>query len=85
MPLHMRTMHTSESDKKFQCDKCGKGFIDITRMREHSISVHSSERPFPCRFGCGFSCSTRGNRTKHEKAKHKAESLNVVEKEEKHI
>ena len=67
---HMRTIHTSESDKKYQCDQCGKGFVDKTRLREHTISVHTSERPFACRFVCGYACSSAGNRTKHEKLKH---------------
>ena len=67
-------MHTSESDKKYLCDKCNKGFIDITRLKEHMRSVHTGERPFPCRYGCGYSCSSRGNMKKHEKAKHKIKS-----------
>ena len=67
---HLRTIHTSESDKKYQCDQCGKGFIDKTRLSTHKLSVHTDKKPFPCRFKCGYACSDAGNRNKHEKSKH---------------
>jgi len=73
LPKHIKTMHTSENDKKYQCDKCGKGFVDKTRLASHTISVHTSEKPFACRFKCGFACSSAGNRTKHE-FKHNTQS-----------
>ena len=67
---HMRTMHTTDDDKKYQCDECGKGFIDKTRLGSHILSLHTNEKPFVCRFMCGFACSSSGNRTKHETARH---------------
>ena len=67
---HTRTMHTTDGEKKYQCDECGKGFVDKTRLRSHIISLHKHEKPFACRFMCGFSCSSSGNRTKHENARH---------------
>ena len=70
MLKHIKTKHTSESEKKYQCGECGKGFIEKNRLSVHTQSVHTNEKPFPCRFMYGFACSDLGNRTKHEKLKH---------------
>ena len=67
---HFRTAHTKESEKKYQCQQCEKGFIDITSLSVHMISVHSDKKPFTCRYSCGFAASDPGNRNKHEKGKH---------------
>lgn len=68
--VHMKNMHTKDSDKRYQCDQCGKGFLDMDKLRGHHISVHLKARPYVCRFGCGAASSDKGNRKKHEVTKH---------------
>jgi len=70
MWLHMKTMHAKDSDKKYQCDECGKGFVQISKLEGHKMSVHIKARPFVCRFGCGAATNDKGNRKKHEITKH---------------
>ena len=70
MWIHMKTMHTKDSEKKYQCDECGKGFVELGKYEAHKMSVHMKERPFVCRFGCGAASSDKGNRKKHEITKH---------------
>ena len=70
MWIHMKTMHTKDSDKKYQCDECGKGFVEQGKYESHKMSVHDKARPFLCRFGCGAATSDKGNRKKHEVTKH---------------
>ena len=68
---HKKTIHTKESEKKYQCDHCEKGFIDKTRRDVHVQSVHMKKKPFICRFDCGYACADGGNRLKHEKLHHR--------------
>ena len=70
MWIHMKTMHTKDSDKKYQCDECGKGFVELGKYESHKMSVHAKARPFVCRYGCGAASSDKGNRKKHEISKH---------------
>jgi len=67
---HMRTKHTKDSDKKYQCDQCVKGFLELAKLEGHKLSVHIKARPYVCRFGCGAATSDKGNRKKHEVSKH---------------
>ena len=69
MKLHMNTMHLSDNEKKLKCDMCGKGFAYKHSLKEHTM-IHTQEKSFLCRFGCGFGSRTPGNRSKHE-IKHK--------------
>jgi hypothetical protein len=39
--------------------------------------VHSDERPYKCKFGCGFGAKTAGNCKKHEESKHTRKRLYV--------
>ena len=66
---HMLTMHGTEEDKKFRCEECGKGFILRDKLVAHRV-IHSKEKPFPCRFNCGYASKTAGNRRKHEEGVH---------------
>ena len=66
---HMLTMHGTEEDKKFRCEECGKGFILRDKLVAHKV-IHSTEKPFVCRFNCGYSSKTAGNRRKHEEGVH---------------
>jgi len=68
--IHMKTMHTQDKDKKYQCDQCGKGFPEMGKLEIHKMSVHINARPYECRYGCGAACNDKGNRKKHEVTKH---------------
>jgi len=70
MWLHLKTMHTKDSDKKYQCDLCGKGFVEMRSLEKHKMSVHIKARPYACRFGCGAASNDKGNRKKHEISQH---------------
>ena len=70
MGIHMKTMHTKDSEKKYQCEMCGKGFAAVDKYQSHKMSVHIKARPFVCRYGCGAATNDKGNRKKHEITKH---------------
>ena len=68
---HILRRHTRNEDKKYQCKDCGTGYINKELLKIHE-RIHTNERPFICRLGCGFTARTAGNRTVHEKkTKHK--------------
>ena len=62
MGMHMRTMHTKDSEKKYPCDLCEKGFAELGKLEIHKMSVHIKARPYVCRFGCGAATNDKGNR-----------------------
>ena len=67
---HMLGVHGSEEDKQYRCEICWKGFITQSKLDLHNV-FHLNERPFKCKFGCGFASKTRGNlKTHEEKGKH---------------
>ena len=70
MWIHKKTMHTNDSDKKYKCDHCTKGFVEKGKLEIHMTSVHIKNRPFVCRYECGAASNEKGNRKKHEIAKH---------------
>merc|ERR1712129_244867 len=70
MLRHIKTEHTSDSDKKYKCLQCEKGFIDKNKLEGHMRSVHIRDRPFVCRYSCGVASNDKGNRKKHEIGKH---------------
>ena len=53
-------------EKTFYCNVCGKSFKTTTNLKNHEV-IHSEERAFPCRLGCGYASKTSGNRSIHEK------------------
>ena len=65
MSKHLKISHTADSDKKYPCVQCGKGFTDKTRYSEHQLT-HDDLRPFPCQFACNAATKSAGNRRKHE-------------------
>ena len=69
---HKLTMHGTDEDKKYRCEECGKGFILRDKLVAHAV-VHSKEKPFKCRFSCGYASKTAGNLRKHHEGVHKAE------------
>ena len=66
---HMLGVHGSEEDKQYRCEICWKGFITQSKLDLHNV-FHLNERPFKCKFGCGFASKTRGNLKTHENGKH---------------
>ena len=67
---HKLTMHGSDEDKKYKCEQCGKGFILRDKLVAHAV-VHSNEKPFKCKFSCGYASKTAGNLRKHHEGVHK--------------
>ena len=64
---HMRLAHTPESERKYKCSFCGKGFVCRQKLEQHEV-IHSDARPYPCKYDCGYTCKTPGgNLAKHEK------------------
>jgi len=72
MFVHMRDVHTDDSEQKFRCDQCSKGFGEIFKLKSHMMSVHLKTRPYKCRFGCtdNIGYNDLSNRNSHEKKKH---------------
>lgn len=77
---HIKTMHTDDKDKLYNCEHCGKGFVDNNRMQAHLRSAHTGEKPFACRYMCGAACAEAGNRKKHEVTRHGREWSEQVDK-----
>ena len=78
---HMRTIHTLDKDKSFQCTDCGKGFALKKCLDKHIMNVHLKLRPYKCRYGCEFAYNDSSNRNAHERKTHG--KLFIIEKEEK--
>ena len=70
---HIQVIHTADSDKKFVCKDCGKGFITKDKLDVHQMNVHLKLRPHSCRYeGCSVSFNDVSNRNQHEKRVHGA-------------
>ena len=67
---HMETLHRNDSEKRFQCDQCSKGFWHTGQLRNHKMNIHLKLKPYSCRFECGQSYNDRSNRNQHEKRAH---------------
>ena len=65
MFYHMRSYHTSNEDKPFKCDVCGKGFVTKNSRDEH-INIHTGDKPFKCKY-CPSAFASRGTHAMHEK------------------
>ena len=68
--VHLNTVHKSDSEKKYQCQECGKGFYDRSKLESHRMSIHIKSRPHRCRYGCDIGYNDVSNRNSHEKKKH---------------
>ena len=66
LKMHVFNWHTSDKDKKYKCDDCGKGFAYESTLRSHKMSVHIKSRPYKCRYGCAFAYNDNSNRNAHE-------------------
>ena len=67
---HIKTVHTSDDKKQFQCQDCGKGFIKNVCLQKHRINVHLKTYPYQCRYGCDAKYNDTSIRNSHEKKKH---------------
>ena len=76
LETHFKTIHGGDENRKFRCATCNKGFVLREKLIAHQL-VHSDERPFKCKFGCGFGAKTLGNCKKHEESKHNQKRLYV--------
>ena len=72
LKFHMEEMHTANSEKKFHCQDCGKGFMTKQRIESHRMNNHLKTQPYQCRYGCENSYNDRSNRNAHEKRRHGA-------------
>ena len=67
---HMGEMHIEQSKKKYQCNKCERGFMTKQKLEDHNMNVHIKSQPYRCRFGCENCYNDRSNRNAHERRRH---------------
>ncbi|XP_046350594.1 zinc finger protein 845-like [Haliotis rufescens] len=53
-----------KGDLRYKCDQCDKRFLKPFRLKAHILSMHSSEKPFACRY-CEKSFSSNMNLNRH--------------------
>ena len=51
-----RQSHLPENVKRLKCSQCRRGFGSPSNLSEHYKAIHSEERPFVCKFLCGYAC-----------------------------
>ena len=78
MNRHTRQWHPSDFDKKWECEYCGKGFID-KKVFECHVNIHLQVKPHKCRRGCELGFADPANRNQHKKRVHKDYTA-IVEK-----
>jgi len=78
LKTHMRSKHTLESQKPYQCHLCNKGFSQKVSLEEH-IYVHTGERPYNCPYCPERTFNNSSNRIKHLKHAHPQEYQNFPE------
>ena len=67
---HMQTVHMADSDKRFICKECGKGFMCKNTMESHRMNMHIKSQPHQCRYGCDNRYNDVSNRNAHERRRH---------------
>ena len=75
---HTKLWHTSDSEKKWKCEYCGKGFIEEKPFTSH-INMHLKLKPHKCRRGCELGFADPANRGQHEKRVHRANMENKLQ------
>ena len=70
--LHMQGQHMADSDKRFHCKECGKGFMCKVTMENHRMNMHIKAQPYQCRYGCENRYNDTSNRSAHERRRHGA-------------
>ena len=66
---HIARMHTSEDQKRFHCETCGKGFFVESKLKRHMM-IHANLQEFRCRYGCNVGYNDDSNRAAHERKTH---------------
>ena len=69
---HMQGVHMADSDKRFHCKDCGKGFMCRVTMDNHRMNMHIKAQPYQCRYGCDNRYNDTSNRSAHERRRHGA-------------
>ena len=67
---HIKTVHTPDEEKKYQCQDCGKGFMEQRKLDIHKMNMHLKLKPHRCRYGCDIGYNDTSNRNAHEKKTH---------------
>jgi hypothetical protein len=62
---HYAVKHTANEDKRHKCKFCGKGFVEVRKLKDH-INTHTGEKPYLCKL-CGAAFADKGNHRKHER------------------
>ena len=83
MKQHTDMCHTSDLDKKWKCEHCGKGFLSERRMEFHT-NIHLKLKPYKCRKGCERGYTDPAHRGRHEKRVHKDDTILMVGKLEQY-
>ena len=65
---HVKTIHVSDDQKKYQCEICCKGFIVKTTLEDH-MNWHNNVKPYKCEL-CPNSYRNQSNLLAHQKKKH---------------
>lgn len=65
-----RHIGMTHEEKKFKCGQCGRGFILSYLLKKHTLSVHTKETPFRCKYECGKAFNDFSNRRMHERTVH---------------
>ena len=68
MKKHILSKHKPDSERKNKCEFCGKGFLTIQHLKDHT-NIHTGERPYMCSF-CGSTFASKGNWLNHVKTVH---------------
>ena len=66
---HIKTSHTPDDRKRYQCSICPKGFNSKDSLTGH-LNWHNGLKPFQCTF-CDISFADKSNLRAHEKKVHK--------------
>ena len=62
---HMKRVHTSNEERKYKCDQCGKGFNCKETFVGH-MNMHLGLKPFKCEY-CGAAYQNKSNLLAHLK------------------
>ena len=62
---HMKRVHTSNDERKYKCDQCGKGFACKETYVGH-MNMHLGLKPFKCQY-CGAGYQNQSNLLAHLK------------------
>ena len=81
--LHIKSVHTPDDQKKFQCQQCGKGFLVQRALDSHMMNMHLKLKPYNCRYGCEISYNDVSNRNHHERKQHGKLFISVEEEKMK--